>query len=347
MSRRPAVTSALTELSPLISMIALVVAAVYLASLGGAVLHQVVLNGLVDLTIVVGLYIFVGNSGVFSFSHVGFVAVGAYTCALLEMDRSDKQIDLPNLPHFLLNVHLTSLPATLAAGAVAAAFAAIVSLPLMRLSGISAALASFALLVVINVVASNWNTLTGGSGGIIGVPETTSRGSALAWAIVAILVAYAFQRSATGLRLRGSRDDFFAARSIGITVFLERRLAFILSAFVLGVGGALFAALFGSFAPDAFYLDLTFLTIAMLVVGGQNSLSGAVVGTICISAAAEALRRLEGGINFGFFDIPSRLGLQQVGIGLILLLVLILRPRGLTRGTEFDWRWLSRSTRAR
>jgi branched-chain amino acid transport system permease protein len=231
---------AVVAIWPPASLIALVVAVAYAGSLGGAVLHQVVVNGLVNLTIVVGLYIFVGNSGVFTFGHVGFVAIGAYAGALLEMHKSDKQISLPNLPHFLLTVHLATIPATLLAGGVAAAFAAVVSLPLMRLSGIGASLATFALLVVINVVASNWNALTGGSGGIIGVPGTTSRESALAWVVVAIVIAYLFQRSAVGLRLRGSREDHFAARSIGITIFLERRLAFVVSAFVLGIGGALF-----------------------------------------------------------------------------------------------------------
>ena len=327
-------------------MVLLVVAVAYVGSIGGPVLHQVVVNGLVNLTIVVGLYIFVGNSGVFTFGHVGFVAIGAYAGALFEMHKAEKQISLPNLPHFLLDMHLPTVPGTLAAGAIAAIFATIVSLPLMRLSGIGASLATFALLVVINVVASNWNALTGGSGGIIGVPATTTRESALGWGIAAIVLAYAFQRSAIGLRLRGSRDDYFAARSIGITIFLERRFAFILSAFVLGIGGALFGALFGSFAPDAFYLELTFLTIAMLVVGGQNSLAGAVVGTIFVTAAAELLRRVEQGVDLGLFRIPSRPGVQQLGIGLILLLVLIARPRGLTRGRELEWRSVARASSA-
>jgi branched-chain amino acid transport system permease protein len=328
---------------PLITLMVLVVVATYLGSLGGAVLKQVVVNALVNLTIVIGLYIFVGNSGVFSFGHISFMAIGAYAGAIFAMHASDKQISLPNLPHFLATTHFPAVPSTLLAGGVAAVVAAVLSLPLMRLSGIGASLATFAMLAIVNVVASNWNAFTGGSGGIIGSPTTTTRNSALIWALVAMIIAFAFQNMPVGRRLRASREDDFAARSIGVTIYLERRLAFIISAFVVGIGGALFGSLFGSFAPDAFYLEITFLTAAMLVVGGRTSLAGAVVGTLFISAFAEILRRVEQGVHLGPVHVPARPGVQQLGIGLVMLLVLLLRPRGLTGGRELEWRTVRRA----
>src|SRR5262249_55772461 len=98
------------------------------------------------------------------------------------------------------------------------------------------------------------------------------------------------------------------------------------SAIVVGIGGALYAQLLGSFTPDAFYIALTFLILAMIVVGGFKSLTGVVLGTIFLSAVAEVLRRIEDKVN--------RPGLQQVGFGVILLGVLILLPSGLSRGRE-------------
>jgi branched-chain amino acid transport system permease protein len=332
---------------PLGTLIAFVLAVTYAGSHGGSVLDQVVVSALVNLTIVIGIYIFVGNSGVFSFGHISFMAIGAYAGAIFAMADIDKEISLPELPGFLDAAHLPTIPATIAAGGVAAAVAAVLSLPLMRLSGIGASLATFSMLVIVNVVASNWYAITGGSGGIIGSPTTTTRDSALVWALVAIAVAYAFQRSSFGLRLRASREDEFAARSIGVTIFLERRIAFVLSAFIVGVGGALFGSLYGSFAPSAFYLDITFLTAAMLVVGGRTSLAGAVIGVVFISTVAELLRRAEGGVDVGgLFEIPARPGMQQVGVGLIMLLVLLLRPSGLTGGRELEWRTTKRILRA-
>ena len=79
---------------------------------------------------------------------------------------------------------------------------------------------------------------------------------------------------------------------------------------------------------------MTFLTIAMLVVGGMKSLSGAVIGTVFISAVAEALRRVEAGFHVGSILIQARSGLQEVGLGLLMLAVLIWRPKGLTGGRE-------------
>jgi branched-chain amino acid transport system permease protein len=348
--RRRAVASAarsvIVALWPLVTLMALVVVVTFLGSLGGPVLKQVVVNALVNLTIVVGLYIFVGNSGVFSFGQISFMAIGAYAGSILAMSSFDKEISLPALPHFLATTHLPTIPATILAGVVAAVVAAVIAFPLMRLSGIGASIATFSMLVIVYVVASNWNALTGGSGGIIGAPTTTTRDYALIWALVAMAIAYAFQRSSIGLRLKASREDEFAARSVGVTIYLERRLAFTLSAFVVGIGGALFASLFGSFAPSAFYLDITFLTAAMLVVGGRTSLAGAVVGTLFLAAIAEILRRVEEGIDLGLFDISVRPGVQQLGVGLVMLLVLLVRPRGLTNGRELEWRTTTRAIRA-
>jgi branched-chain amino acid transport system permease protein len=103
----------------------------------------------------------------------------------------------------------------------------------------------------------------------------------------------------------------------------------VLSAGLTGIGGALYAQLIGSFTSDAFYLPLTFTIVAMLVVGGMASLTGAVVGTAFLSAVAEGLRRLE--------ETANRPGLQQVGFAAILLAALIWHPRGIASGRELAW----------
>jgi branched-chain amino acid transport system permease protein len=322
-----------------VSALALLILAVAIAgsALGGEVLQRVVIAGLINLVLVIGLYVFVGNSGVFSFGQMSFMAIGAYTAGLLTLPNSSDGSISTQLPGFLHGMHLPSLPATIVAGAVAAVIGLVISIPLMRMAGLAASVAMFGVLVIVHVVASNWNDVTGGTAGMAGVPTSTTRNDALMWVLIALVIAYVFQLSRFGLRLRASREDEIAARALGIGVFNERRLAFALSAFVIGIGGALYGQFVGSFNPNAFYLEITFLTIVMAVVGGVNSLAGAVVGSMGISAIAELLRRLEGGVQLGSVHITGRLGLQQVGLAGIMLLALLLRPSGITGGREISW----------
>jgi branched-chain amino acid transport system permease protein len=155
----------------------------------------------------------------------------------------------------------------------------------------------------------------------------------------AIVVAHALQRSRWGARLRASREDDVAARSLGVGVHLERRLAFVLSAAIVGVAGGLYVQLLGSITPTTLYLDTTFLLVVMLTVGGQTSLSGAVVGSVCIAVVRELLRRLEGGAHVGPVFVDGPAGMSEIGLALVLLLILIQRPAGLTGGREIAFAW--------
>ena len=138
--------------------------------------------------------------------------------------------------------------------------------------------------------------------------------------------------------LRASRDDDVAAKASGVRTVRERLIAFVLSAAIVGAGGGLYAEFLGSMTVDEFYLEMTFVTLAMLVVGGIGSLSGAVVGVVVVTFVVEFLRTLEHGISVGptTFALPS--GSQEIGLGVVMALILILRPTGLTGGREFlEW----------
>jgi branched-chain amino acid transport system permease protein len=274
-----------------LALLALVVAVVWaLGLLAGTTLERQVVLGLMNLIAVVGLSIFSGNSGVLSFGHVAFMAVGAYTGGILAIPADEKALLLPDLPGVLADTTLDPLLATLAGGLVAALFALALCGPIMRLAGIAASLTTLAVLAIVYVVAANWEAVTGGTSGIGGVPEHTTLTAAALWALGAVVAAYAVGRSRWGRKLRASRDDDVAARSLGIGVARERRMAFVVSGFVLGIAGGLYGQFLGSFVPGTFYFDMTFLLMAMLVVGGIGSLSGAVVGAFAITCATELLR---------------------------------------------------------
>jgi branched-chain amino acid transport system permease protein len=330
---------------PLLALMALTCLVALLAwTLGPDSLDRVVIGAVINLIVVVGLYTFVGISGVFSFGHAAFMAIGAYAGAILVIPPEIKTLILPDLPGFLADVRLDALPATVAAGAIAAGVALVLCVPLVRLSGLTAGLATFAVLIIVNVVAKNWQQITHGTAGVAAIPTTTTIAAALGWALTAMTVAWTFQRSGMGLRLRASRDDEAAARAVGIGIGRERAVAFVISAFFVGAAGALFGMFIGSFNPDAFFLNITFLMIVMLIIGGMTSLAGAMVGTLVISAMAELLRRVEEGVHLGPLELSAKPGLREVGLALVMLLILILRPSGLTAGREIAWPFRSRST---
>ncbi len=327
---------------PLLAPAALLVIVVAAATAGPASLERTATVMVINVVFVVGLYIFVGNSGVVSFGHASFMAIGAYTSALLTVAPATKAVQIAGLPGFLVNADWATIPAALIAGVCAALFALVVGIPLMRLSGLAAGIATLALLIIVNVVIREWESLTGGTKTMVGVPTDTTLFGAVVWAVIAMAVAFLYQESRFGLRLRSSREDELAAKAIGVNVVRERLLAFMLSAFFTGVGGALYGHFLGVFAPTTFFFSITFLVIAMLVVGGINSLAGATVGVIVISGVAEGLRRVEAGIDLGFAEIPSRRGVREVGLGIVLLLILLLRPSGITGSKEIVWpftRW--------
>ena len=157
------------------------------------------------------------------------------------------------------------------------------------------------MLVIIRTVANSWTEVTNGAAGLSGIPVTTSKNAALLWALMAITVAFVFQSSGLGLRLRGSREDDVAARSLGIGVRTERRVAWVVQGFIMGVGGGLYGQYLGSFNASFFYLALTFTTLAMLVIGGITSLSGAVIGSL-----ADLVRRRG--------PAPNRAGRRRRGV---------------------------------
>ena len=330
---RRTVLVARTNFAPLV----LSAVAVLLAAFGGLASNAVrtsILSALISVILVVGMYIFIGNSGVFSFGHIGFMAIGAYTTAILVIPESTKTALFPSLPGVTLPAHVA-----VAAGALLAAVVAVlIGTPLMQLSGIVASLGTFAFLNITFNVASNWESVTGGSTGLAGVPRAATLPGAALWAIVAIVTAWLFQQTRLCLRLRGSRDDEDAARALGIGISWERLVSFVLSAAVTGVAGGLFALAFGTFNPSAFFVAATFLAIAMLVVGGRLSLTGAFSGAVLLSLLSLALRQMEDGIALGLIRVPPIRGLQQVGVAVVLVVVLLIRPRGITNGAELTWK---------
>jgi branched-chain amino acid transport system permease protein len=324
-----------TALLELLAPVLLVVAVALVGTVVSSSTETYVVSALVKLAIVVALYVFIGNSGVLSFGHISFVAVGAWAAGILSMPVDEKPAIMPNLAGFLRDTTVGNVASLAIAAGVGAIYALIVGLPLMRLSGLAAGIATFGVLEITHNVLRYWETIGPGLNTFSAVPETTGLLQATLGALIAVVAAFAYQRSRYGRMLRATREDTAAARAVGVSVYGQRLAAFALSGALAGLAGGLYIHLLPLNA-ESLYLDLTFITLAMLVIGGATSLWGAVVGAVAVSGVDSFLAEAENGVHVAgqTLDLPA--GTRIVVVGALMALVLILRPAGLTGGRELS-----------
>lgn len=304
---------------------------------GSKPFNQTIIDIFLRVILVAGLYIFVGNSGVISFGQTGFVCLGAYAAAWMTMPPMMKQTLLPGLPEWLMALQLPYWAGAIGAALWAALWAGLFGKILMRLSGIAASIATFAMLAMINTIYSNWEDVTGATSSVVGIPIIRTIWPYLIAAIIAVFIAWAHAISRSGLALRAARDEPTAASASGIDLPRERLVAFVVSGAVMGMGGALFAHSIGVVTPDTFYLGMTFITLSMLVVGGMGSLSGAVLGVLILSSLIQALRWLEAGVTIGTTEFALPNGVQEIALGIVMILILARRPAGIMGNSELSW----------
>jgi branched-chain amino acid transport system permease protein len=332
------------SLAQLAAPVGLVVAAALLGTTVSRATEIYFINALVAVSIVVALYVFVGNSGVLSFGHISFVAAGVWAAGVLSVPEQEKPATMPYLFDFLSDTTVGNIPSLVAAAAVGGVFALVVGLPLMRLSGLAAGIATFAVLEITSNVLRYYEKIGPGLNTFSSVPETTDLAQAAAGALVVIAAAFAYQQSRFGRQLRATREDPAAARAVGVSVYRQRLAAFALSGFLAGLAGGLYV----HFLPinvDAVYLDLTFITLAMLVIGGATSLWGAVVGALAVSALDSTLANAENGLDLLGRTVTVPSGTRIVVVSALMALVLIVRPSGITGGREVSLAPLGRLRR--
>ncbi len=320
--------------TPFLLSIPLMLLAIVVQLVGNTLLIRIMTVLFINIVMVLGLQVFMGNSGILNFAHVGFMGIGAYTSVLFSMTPQAKAATLPDLYPFLRPIHLPFLPSLIIGALVAAFIAAIVGYALMRLSDAAAVITLFASLVIIHTVLVHWSIVTNGPRTLFGVDNYTNLGVSAVYGILVIFIAYLFKETPVGLKLRASRDDRYAAASIGINIVQVRWAAFVLSAFIAGFGGGLWAHFITSFSPYAFYLTETFSVLSMLVIGGTSSVSGAVVGAVVVTFLREALRGVENSVNIAGLLPNNLVGFTEVTLSILLILILIYRPMGILGGKE-------------
>ncbi len=309
-----------------LALVALVLVAGLIYGIGGSSARDdLVTDALINLVIVIGLQIFIGNTGVLSFGHLAFGSIAAYTCALLAVPATRKAALLPNAPWGIQDVEINVLVATLVGVAVAVVIGALLGLVMARTSGLAATMITLAFLFVTEAVAENWIDLTNGAGSISSVPRLESRTWILVAVAVAVVVAAAFRHSPIGRFAQAGREDELAAGAMGIDLRVTRFAALVVSAGLVGLGGAMRSQSLGTVNPTQFSFELSVIVLAMLVVGGMRTISGAIVGTVLVTVGKDLFRWLGDGPG----GLPTVEGMPDFFLAALLLAVLLTRPSGL------------------
>ena len=330
----------------------LVAGALFYASSGGAARDNLVTQMLINAVIVVGMQIYIGNTGVLSFGHIGFGGIAGYTFAILAISVDRKSVTVSDAPLGLSNTEWSPFAAMIAAVVVTALVALVVGLGLARSGAQSGAVAAtvitLALLFMVHEVAVNWDDLTGGdrAGLSFAIGDTLPNRWPIYLSLLgAIIAARLFAVSRTGRLAQASREDDLAARAMGVNPSVHQMAALLLSVVVVAVGSSLRVFELGSITPKFFFFDFTLLTLTMLIIGGRNSVAGALTGVVIITAGNEFTRYLAGP-DVDVFGILFRPGLSRMFLGAAMLGFMIFRPRGLLDDWELDSWLFSRWRRA-
>ena len=281
-----------------------------------------------------------GFTGQFSLGHAGFMAVGAYTAALLTMTPTQKvkTFIIVDIQPFLLDLQAPFLVAVLAGGLVAALAGLLVGAPVLRLRGDYLAIATLGFAEIIRIVGNNTVSITNGALGLKGIPEHTSLYWSWGFVAVTLFCIRRLVTSSHGRAFQAVRENEMAAETIGINLFHHKLLSFVISSFFAGVGGALLACLITTIDPKTFIFLLTFNVLIVVVAGGQQSLTGCTLAAIGYTVLLEVLRPLEQPWSLGSLEVPAIPGLRMVLFSLVLLVVIIFFRKGLLGGREFSWR---------
>ncbi|MEG1478325.1 MAG: branched-chain amino acid ABC transporter permease [Clostridiales bacterium] len=262
----------------------------------------------INIIMAVSLNLITGFTGQFSLGHAGFMAIGAYAAALIIMKIS-------TIGGFILGI--------LAGGALAALVGCLIGFPTLRLKGDYLAIATLGLAEIIRIVVVNL-TITNGAAGLFVIQRFTNWAWIFGITVACVLVIRNFIRSSYGRACISIREDEIASEAMGVNTTKYKIIAFTLSSFIAGIGGALYASSFYIIQPANFGFMKSIDFLIIVVLGGMGSLSGSVVAAVLL----------------GFINayLQSFAELRMIIYSSLLVLIMLFRPQGLmgTRELSMD-----------
>ena len=306
----------------------------------GSDYHIRILNNMaIFITLAVSYNLINGVCGILHLGPNAFVAIGAYTSALLTMSPLEKQLNYIIEP-LMWPFSVLSAPfliSLVAGGILATFFAFLISFPVFRVRGDYLAIVTLGFGEVVRVFCNAFQGVTNGPLGLKGLAPHTNLYWSWGVAVVTIVVISKLVKSSYGRAMKAIREDETAAKAMGIDPYKHLLMAFLISAFFSGVAGGLLAHLITTISPTLFSFFLTFNLLIMIVVGGLGSTTGAVIGAALFAWGGEALRIVEQPIAIGVLTIPGIPGMRMVVFSLILMIVIIFARRGIMGRSELSW----------
>ena len=278
-------------------------------------LHSdVIVTTAIFFIVILGLDLLYGCVGLLSFGHVGFLAIGAYCVAVLHAQFA--------LPPFV---------STLVGLVISAVLGYVLGRVCVRLSGLYFMLGTLAFGVMVHATVTVWYTVTGGDGGLGGIPRPSVRGvvlssdwsfGILAWTCAVILfwLSYNLSRSKIGRAARAIRSDELAASCLGVNAARLKMNFFIISACFASLGGSLFAMYNGAVHPDSFSLATLLDLLLMMFFGGEGTIWGALLGTAFMRLLPDISSPLHGG--------------KILFSGILFTVIIFALPRGIAGAIE-------------
>ncbi len=256
-----------------------------------------------------GVSLLTGFTGVFTLGHAGYMAIGAYTAAIMTVR---------------FGIHW--LPAIVAGGIIAMVLAYLIGVPTLRLMGDYYAIASIGLGESIRLVLENWQSFTRGARGYPGIDNYTTLSVAAAFFVFMAALMFYLIKSNFGRAFKACRDDYIAASLLGFNTARYRVLSLSISAFYCGVAGALMAGFLTFIQPVMFDLNKSTELTAVVVFGGLGSLSGSLIGTAVITLVTELFRPIS--------------QYRMLIYGAVMVIIMVARPEGIMGQHELGPRFI-------
>mgnify|MGYP000848629544 FL=1 len=257
----------------------------------------------INLIAALGVSLFTGFTGIFTLGHAGYMAIGAYTAAILTVE-----------------YEVPFVAAILAGGVLSMALAYLIGLPTLKLVGDYYAIVSLGLGEAIRLIIENWNSVTRGARGYPGIDNYTSMTVAVSFFLVLCVLMFFLINSRYGRAFKACRDDYVAASLLGFNTAHFRVLSLAISAFYCGVAGALLAGYMSFIQPVMFDQVKSTELVSIVVFGGLGSTSGCLIGTTILTLVTELFRPIS--------------QYRMLVYGAVLVLIMVLRPEGIMGTNE-------------
>lgn len=266
---------------------------------------RILITAALNMIFAMSLNLLMGIGGTVSFGHAAFYSIGAYTTACLWY-------------HFGFNYSSSFLPVILITGLAGL----LLALPMSRITGRYVTIITLSFAEIINLIIKNWDSVTLGQMGIVGIPSINLFGFELGnklqffyLTLIFVILTYVIMNwlvdSKLGRNLQAMRDDAIAAEAMGIRLFPNKVIVFTISAIFAGIAGSLYAHLMTYVEPSTFNASLSFNCISIVVIGGLGNFSGTLIGSLFLSILPEYLRQ---------FDFLFKY--RMIAYGLVLVIVM-------------------------